>query len=104
MRESLYTRIIIWVNTLLKHIDTRMIIPRYESSCMVYRPKQYQKQNYCQISLLIERYEILIIDLQMVSKRDDTNSTLVQTTYTFKLGIKIYVYGVLFIFMALPTR
>ena len=38
MRESLYTQVIIWVNTILNHIDTMAISPRYEVSCMVYRP------------------------------------------------------------------
>ena len=50
MRESLYTQVIICVNTILKCIDTKVILPRYKSSCMVYRPKHYQKQKYCQIS------------------------------------------------------
>ena len=39
VRESLYTRVIIWVNTILNHIDTRGVLPRYEGSCMVYRPE-----------------------------------------------------------------
>ena len=38
MRESLYTRVINWVNTILNHVDTMAISPRYEVSCMVYRP------------------------------------------------------------------
>ena len=38
--ESLYaTRAIIWMITILNHIDTRAALPRYEGSCMVYRPK-----------------------------------------------------------------
>ena len=41
VRESLYTRVIIWVNTILNHIDTREFLPRYEGSCNVYRPKWY---------------------------------------------------------------
>ena len=32
MREYLYIRLIIRVNTILNHIDTRVILPRYESS------------------------------------------------------------------------
>jgi hypothetical protein len=39
VRESLYTRDIIWINTTLDHIDTRGVLPRYEGSCMVYRPE-----------------------------------------------------------------
>ena len=35
-REYLNTQVIIWVNTILFHIDTRMILLRYEDSCMVY--------------------------------------------------------------------
>ena len=37
--ESLYTQVIIWVNTSLNHIDTREILPGYQASCMVYRPE-----------------------------------------------------------------
>jgi hypothetical protein len=32
VRESLYTQITIWVNTILSHIDTRVVLHRYESS------------------------------------------------------------------------
>ena len=31
-RESLYTQVIIWVNTSLNHFNTRTILPRYEGS------------------------------------------------------------------------
>ena len=39
VRESLSTRVIIWVNTILNHIDIRAILPTHEGSCMVYRPE-----------------------------------------------------------------
>ena len=35
-RESLYIQVIIWVNTILNHIDTKAILPSYEGLCMVY--------------------------------------------------------------------
>ena len=38
MRESMSTRVIIWVNTILNHIDIKAVLPRYEDTCMVYRP------------------------------------------------------------------
>lgn len=38
-REYLYARVIIWINTILDHIDTETILLKYESSCMVYRHK-----------------------------------------------------------------
>ena len=38
MRVCINTQVIIWVNTILNHIDTRAIWPRYEGSCMVYTP------------------------------------------------------------------
>ena len=34
-------RVIIWVSTILNHIDTKVILPRYRDSCLVYRPKSY---------------------------------------------------------------
>ena len=43
VRESLYTHVIIWFNTILHHINTRAILPRYEGSSMVYGPEWYQK-------------------------------------------------------------
>ena len=43
VKESLYTQVIIWVNAILNHIDTWVISSKYKSSCMVYRPKWYQK-------------------------------------------------------------
>ena len=71
VRVSLYTQVIHWVNTILKHIDTRVILLRYESSCMVYRPEWYSKQKNCQIPIpiLVKKYEILVIDIQMVLKK-----------------------------------
>ena len=42
---------VIWVNTILNHIDTRVILPKYESSCMVHGPEWYQKQKSCQIPI-----------------------------------------------------
>ena len=30
VREFLYTQVIIWVNTILNHIHTKLILPRYE--------------------------------------------------------------------------
>ena len=34
--KYVYSRVIIWVNTILNYIDNRMILPRSEGSCMVY--------------------------------------------------------------------
>ena len=41
LRESLYTRVDIRANDILKHIDTMAIWPMYKGLCMVYRPIQY---------------------------------------------------------------
>lgn len=51
MRESLHIQVIIWVTTILNHIDTTTIFPRYEGYYMVYRPEWYQKQKYPQMSI-----------------------------------------------------
>ena len=50
-RKSLYAWGNIRVNTILNHIDTRMIMPRYEGLFMVYKPEWYQKRKYRQISI-----------------------------------------------------
>ena len=79
--QSLYTQVIIWVTTILNHINTRVILPRYEDSCMVYRPEWYQKQKYCQI-LMSYWYQKLWnphLDTRMVSKEDHTRPMLVDT-------------------------
>ena len=41
LRESLYTQVIKWVNTILHHIDIRTTIPRYKDNSMVYDPQWY---------------------------------------------------------------
>ena len=41
VRESLYTQVVIWVDLILNHVDTRAILLEYECSCMVYKPKGY---------------------------------------------------------------
>ena len=38
VRRSLYILFIIWVTTILIHIDARVILLRYEGSCLVYSP------------------------------------------------------------------
>ena len=43
IRDSLYARVITWVNTILNHIDARVVLSGYEDSFMVYRPEWYQK-------------------------------------------------------------
>ena len=57
VRESLHTRVTIWVNTISNHIDTTAFLPRYQGSCMVYRPKWYRNQKYHQIihTLLVSK-------------------------------------------------
>lgn len=39
--KSLCPWVITWVNTILNHIDARATLPRYDGSCMVYRPEWY---------------------------------------------------------------
>jgi hypothetical protein len=60
VRESLYTRGVIWVNTILNPIDTRAILPRYEGPCMVSRTK-----------ISSNTHTLLVV------KEDDTRPTLV---------------------------
>ena len=55
LREPFYTQAIIWVNTILNHIDTRAILPRNESFCMVYRPKCHKKQ-----MILLNNHTLLV--------------------------------------------
>ena len=43
-RESLYARVSIGVGITLNHIGTRVILSRYEGSCMLYRPEWYPKK------------------------------------------------------------
>ena len=45
VRESLFTQVIAWINTILNHINTSTILPRHEGLCMVYIPRRYRKQN-----------------------------------------------------------
>ena len=41
VRESLYIQVVIWFNTILNHIVTRAVVPRYQGFCMVYVPAWY---------------------------------------------------------------
>ena len=38
----LYTQLIIWIDTILNHIDTKTIFPKYESYFFVYIPEWYE--------------------------------------------------------------
>ena len=63
VRESLYTQVIIWVNTNPNHIDTRKTLPRYENSCMI-DPNGIENKNdlkYPYPTSILKR-EILITD------------------------------------------
>ena len=51
--ESLYAPVIIWVITISNHMDTRVILPRYEGSCIGYISEWYWKQKYKSDTLLI---------------------------------------------------
>ena len=66
--ESLCTQVNVWVNTILKHIDTRTIFPRYGSSCMVYKSEWNKLRNYHPIPIptSLKKWEILIRDIWMV--------------------------------------
>ena len=82
VRKSLYTRVIIWVNTIPNHIDTRVILPRYESSCMGYRPEWYWKPNdsqilisYCDQTTWNPHYRYP----NGIKKEDNANPTLVHS-------------------------
>ena len=46
--ESLHTQVVIWVNVVLNHTNSRTMLPKYEDSCMVCRLERYCKQKYCQ--------------------------------------------------------
>ena len=51
VRESLDILTIFWVNIILNHIVARVIWPRYEGSCVLYRSKSLRKEKYCQIPI-----------------------------------------------------
>ena len=84
MSKSLCTQVIIWINSIQNHIDTRMDtlghegscsfkphiytrvnLLRHEGACVVYRPEWSRTQNYCHILisyLVFKKCEILILD------------------------------------------
>ena len=79
MRESLYTRDIVWVNTILNHIDIRMILPSYESSCMMCTPKWYQRQKKILSNIYTHtRQKLWNLHYRYPNgiKKDNTNPTL----------------------------
>ena len=51
----LSTWVIMWVNTILNHIDTTAILPKYQGSYIMYTPERYRNKNaieypYCTVS------------------------------------------------------
>ena len=44
MKESSYTELISWVNTILNPTDNCVVLPKYQGHCMVYEPQWYAKQ------------------------------------------------------------
>ena len=63
VRESLYTRLMIRVNTILDHLDTlRAIVPRYEGSWMV--SKTILFSIYTRTTPLVSKNAILVVDTQ----------------------------------------
>ena len=92
MRESLYTQVIVWVNTILNDDDTRAILPRYKGTCMVYEPEWYWSKNTAKYAYLIriKKGDILIIDAQTVLKKrryqfntDQYHLLIVQNKYIY---------------------
>jgi hypothetical protein len=71
VRESLYTQVMLWVNTILDHVGTIVVLPRHGSSCIAYRPEWYWKhKNIIKYSCHAcnKICEILIIDTQTILK------------------------------------
>ena len=71
LRKSLRTRVNIWVSTILNHINTGMVLPRYEGSCIyidlnVTESKITAKYRY---PTCIEKCEILFVKTRVVFKK-----------------------------------
>ena len=65
--------------TILNHINTKAILPKYDHSCMVHTPECIQNQNTVIYPYPngIKKFEILVVDFQMVLKNTIPNPTLV---------------------------
>ena len=48
VKESSCAQVIVWVNTILNYDELGQYLPRYEGSCLVYRPKSHREQKYHQ--------------------------------------------------------
>ena len=46
--ENLYVPKLLWVNNILNYDELGQYLPRYDGSCLVYRPKSHREQNYHQ--------------------------------------------------------
>ena len=70
VRESWYTQVIIWVNTILHHSDTRVTLPRLGGSLDgIKTPNGIENKNTVKYPYFtgIKKSEILILDTRMVS-------------------------------------
>jgi hypothetical protein len=67
--------------TSLNHINTEAILPKYDKSCMVYTPECIQNQNTVIYPYPngIKKFEILVVDSQLVLKNTIPSPTLVDT-------------------------
>jgi len=86
VRDRLFFQVIKCINTILNHINTKQLLPRYEGSCVVFTPKWYRSTNTIKYPYAngIKTFDILVIDSQMASTKIDTRLTLVSTLYTTK--------------------
>ena len=50
VRESLWAWVILWVNTILNHIDAMTILPGHDGPCIVYESEWYQKNKILSIT------------------------------------------------------
>ena len=55
-RESWYSKVN-WDNVILNYIDFRTTLPRYEGSCIIYRPEWSQKHNAIKYMSILNCYQ-----------------------------------------------
>lgn len=69
------------VNNTPNHINRGILLGHGQGTCMAYRPKWYKNKNIvkCLCHVGFKKCEILIIDAQMVFKKNDNTPTLVKT-------------------------
>lgn len=72
VKESLYARVIVWVNIVVNHNDTRTLLPTYQNLAWCIGPNGMRKKisaNAPNTVMISRKCKVIIVDTRVVSKK-----------------------------------